>query len=159
MKKKSKSKLTAVPRVDPYLDGLMAKLLDRLVTLEKKMDTVITQTAGKPVPEIKEMPRRDRILYEAVCADCHKLCEVPFKPSEDRAVYCKECFARRKSQPAGRQQGPAPAAGKVYPVLTPVVMPPRTISKLSAAQQAAPVNAASKKLKKSRPAKKVKKKK
>ena len=70
MKKNSKSKSASVPRVDPYVDGLMSKLLDRLVSLEKKMDMIVAQTAGgRPAPEIKEPPRRDRILYEAVCAD------------------------------------------------------------------------------------------
>jgi len=27
---------------------------------------------------------------------CNKECEVPFKPSGDRPVYCKECFSKRK---------------------------------------------------------------
>ena len=93
MKKKSKS--SAVPHIDPYLESLVAKLLERLVGLEKKVDVVIAQTAGKPSgagagsspvqnPATVQPPRRDKTLYEAVCADCHKVCEVPFKPSEDR---------------------------------------------------------------------------
>jgi CxxC-x17-CxxC domain-containing protein len=44
--------------------------------------------------------RRDfgpREMHKAVCADCGKECEVPFKPSGDRPVYCKECFMKRKS--------------------------------------------------------------
>jgi CxxC-x17-CxxC domain-containing protein len=32
-----------------------------------------------------------------VCADCQKTCEVPFKPDGSRPVYCKECWAKRKS--------------------------------------------------------------
>jgi len=35
-------------------------------------------------------------MFKAICADCGKECEVPFKPSGDRPVYCKECFAKRK---------------------------------------------------------------
>ncbi len=31
-------------------------------------------------------------LHQAVCAACGKQCQVPFKPSGDRAVYCRECF-------------------------------------------------------------------
>src|SRR5262245_2525041 len=103
MKKSSKSK--AAPKVDPFVEGLMSKLLDRLVALEKKMDVVVAQTAAgkgdasKPFqkPQAPQPAHRDRTLYEAICADCHKVCEVPFKPSEDRAVYCKECFAKRKA--------------------------------------------------------------
>ena len=157
MKNRSKSKSAAVPRVDPYLEGLMAKLLERLVGLEKKIDVVIAQTTGKPVSEAKETPRRDRILYEAICADCHKVCEVPFKPSEDRAVYCKECFARRKSLPAGKQE--AAMTRKAYPVLTPVAMPSKANHKPHAvSQMPPPANAAPKKAKKKSPTKKAKKK-
>src|SRR6185295_9656852 len=99
MKKRSKSRSAAVPRVDPYIDGLMAKLLERLISIEKKVDSVLVQKMGAPIqsPAPAQPPRRDRILYEAICADCSKVCEVPFKPSEDRAVYCKACFARRKT--------------------------------------------------------------
>ncbi|MBU0929650.1 MAG: DNA-directed RNA polymerase [Nanoarchaeota archaeon] len=54
-------------------------------------------------------PRRDgfrrdfgpREMHKAVCADCGKECEVPFKPSADaegnpRPVYCKECYQKHK---------------------------------------------------------------
>ncbi len=37
-----------------------------------------------------------REMFKATCADCQKECEVPFKPREDRPVYCKECFSKRK---------------------------------------------------------------
>ncbi len=37
-----------------------------------------------------------REMHKATCADCKKECEVPFKPREDRPVYCKECFSKRK---------------------------------------------------------------
>ena len=40
--------------------------------------------------------RRPRQMYKAVCADCQKECEVPFKPSGDRPIYCKECFSKRR---------------------------------------------------------------
>ena len=39
---------------------------------------------------------RPREMHKAVCADCKKECEVPFRPSGDRPVYCKECFGKRK---------------------------------------------------------------
>ena len=40
---------------------------------------------------------RGQIMHKAVCADCKKECEVPFKPKGDRPVYCKECFSKRKA--------------------------------------------------------------
>ncbi len=39
---------------------------------------------------------RPREMFKAVCSDCKKECDVPFKPSGDRPVYCKECFSKRK---------------------------------------------------------------
>ncbi len=37
-----------------------------------------------------------RDMHTAVCADCKNECEVPFKPSEDRPVYCRDCFRKHK---------------------------------------------------------------
>ena len=31
-------------------------------------------------------------MHETVCSECGKDCEVPFKPSGDKPVYCTECF-------------------------------------------------------------------
>ena len=42
--------------------------------------------------------RGGRPLHQAVCSDCQADCEVPFKPTGDRPVYCKECFAKRKAK-------------------------------------------------------------
>jgi CxxC-x17-CxxC domain-containing protein len=44
-------------------------------------------------------PRRDfgpREMHKAVCSECKKECEVPFKPTEGKPVYCKECYAKKK---------------------------------------------------------------
>ncbi|MBU0906665.1 MAG: DNA-directed RNA polymerase [Nanoarchaeota archaeon] len=43
--------------------------------------------------------RRDfgpREMHKAVCDECKKECEVPFKPTEGKPVYCKECYAKHK---------------------------------------------------------------
>ena len=56
----------------------------------------------------KKFDRRDRDfgfkpreMHKAICSDCGKECEVPFKPSSDasgnpRPVYCKECYQKHK---------------------------------------------------------------
>ncbi len=36
-------------------------------------------------------------MHKAVCAKCQKSCEVPFRPSGDRPVYCHDCFDKTKS--------------------------------------------------------------
>ena len=41
-----------------------------------------------------------RQMFDAVCAECGKDCKVPFEPSNDRPVYCSECFAKMKEEAA-----------------------------------------------------------
>lgn len=36
-------------------------------------------------------------LFSAVCATCGKACEVPFRPSNDKPVYCSACFGKKNS--------------------------------------------------------------
>jgi len=38
-----------------------------------------------------------RQLYPAVCSSCGKDTEVPFQPSMDKPVYCRECFQERRA--------------------------------------------------------------
>ena len=37
-----------------------------------------------------------REMHKATCADCGNECEVPFKPTEGRPVYCRDCFQKHK---------------------------------------------------------------
>ena len=53
----------------------------------------------------KNATRGTREMFTATCAACGKEARVPFKPREDRPVYCSECFAKMKEE--GR---PKPAA-------------------------------------------------
>ncbi|HNX67962.1 MAG TPA: hypothetical protein PLL75_00315 [Candidatus Omnitrophota bacterium] len=138
MKKNSKSKDSSPTSAGPDFLGFMAKVQEQLLALGRKMDSLITRLSvgedlSKPVqrpeqPQQSSRPQetpqlgqgnhhpqghRERILHKAVCADCKKDCEVPFKPSGDRPVYCKECFAQRKAayHPKGNpvpQKAPEP---------------------------------------------------
>ena len=36
-----------------------------------------------------------REMYEAVCANCGQIALVPFRPTDGRPVYCKDCFQSR----------------------------------------------------------------
>jgi CxxC-x17-CxxC domain-containing protein len=40
--------------------------------------------------------RGPREMHKATCAECKKECEVPFKPSGDKPVFCRECFANKR---------------------------------------------------------------
>jgi CxxC-x17-CxxC domain-containing protein len=37
-----------------------------------------------------------RQMYEAVCADCGAPTQVPFKPRNDRPVYCSACYQNHR---------------------------------------------------------------
>jgi CxxC-x17-CxxC domain-containing protein len=39
---------------------------------------------------------RERRLYSAICAECGQDAQVPFKPREDKPVYCRECYQKRR---------------------------------------------------------------
>lgn len=121
MKKRAKAKAAKADM--PDLVTAMMKLVERLEFLEKKTDMVLGRVSNLPSEmrrAVQELQRpepfhhaqpvqrpgnsspqnpapRERILHKAVCADCRKQCEVPFKPSGDRPVYCPECFAIRKA--------------------------------------------------------------
>lgn len=41
--------------------------------------------------------RPPRKMYSVTCADCGKPTQVPFKPTEGRPVYCRDCYASKRS--------------------------------------------------------------
>ena len=46
----------------------------------------------------KNATRGEREWFEATCDSCGGVAKVPFKPREDRPVYCSECFAKMREQ-------------------------------------------------------------
>jgi CxxC-x17-CxxC domain-containing protein len=56
-----------------------------------------TRKAGRPKGGGSYDARPRRQMFSVVCDDCGNETEVPFQPSQDRPVYCKECFNRRKT--------------------------------------------------------------
>jgi len=43
--------------------------------------------------------RGSREMHDAVCAQCGKNTQVPFRPSGDRPVYCSDCFSKQPASP------------------------------------------------------------
>ncbi len=37
-----------------------------------------------------------REMHDAVCSECKQPCQVPFKPTEGKPVYCRDCFAKKR---------------------------------------------------------------
>jgi CxxC-x17-CxxC domain-containing protein len=42
-------------------------------------------------------PNAQRVETKTVCSQCGKETTVPFKPTQGRPVYCRECFQQRRS--------------------------------------------------------------
>lgn len=43
-------------------------------------------------------------MHQAICSECGKTCEVPFRPTGEKPVYCNDCF-RSKRTGDSRQSG------------------------------------------------------
>ena len=117
MKKNFKRKSLSVRQQDePGVTDLINKVQQQLSAMEKKLDILINQPSKRPFEKSysQNPPRhfdrshrhdrdrqgngpRERTYTRVICADCSKECEIPFKPSAGRPVYCKECFSKRKT--------------------------------------------------------------
>jgi len=41
-------------------------------------------------------------MHDAVCDECGKDCQVPFKPSGEKPVYCSDCFEKKGGRSSNR---------------------------------------------------------
>ncbi|TRZ80016.1 hypothetical protein D4R86_05065 [bacterium] len=46
--------------------------------------------------------RNNSKSYSAVCDECGRPCELPFKPSFGKPVYCSDCFKKKQGEGSGR---------------------------------------------------------
>lgn len=60
---------------------------------------------GKPNFQKKSWgnDRGDAQMHKATCSDCGRTCEVPFRPTGEKPVFCRDCFAGK------REMGDRPA--------------------------------------------------
>lgn len=68
---------------------------------------IIYEEERTKMGEFNREPRRDfgprgdfgpREMHKATCSECNQECEVPFKPTEGKPVFCKDCFMKRKKR-------------------------------------------------------------
>jgi len=128
MKKNLKRKSSVAPQqAEPDIAGSISKIQKQLVSLEEKVDTLISRSSGGPSERHsrerhfskpfrssgrsygydrgrQDNVSRERSFTKVICAECGKECEIPFKPSSDRPVYCRECFAKRKDGDSFRRK-------------------------------------------------------
>ena len=46
----------------------------------------------------KAAMRANREMHEAVCAECGCTAVVPFKPKNDKPIYCSDCFEKLQNE-------------------------------------------------------------
>ncbi|PIR72339.1 MAG: hypothetical protein COU42_01600 [Candidatus Nealsonbacteria bacterium CG10_big_fil_rev_8_21_14_0_10_36_24] len=47
----------------------------------------------------RDFPPRETIKGNWKCADCEKeITELPFEPSPDRPIYCRDCWSKRRNE-------------------------------------------------------------
>lgn len=47
----------------------------------------------------RDFPPREMIKGNWNCSDCGKeITELPFEPTPDRPVYCRDCWSKRRSE-------------------------------------------------------------
>lgn len=39
-----------------------------------------------------------REMHDVTCSECGAQTQVPFKPTEGRPVFCKDCYMKKKGQ-------------------------------------------------------------
>src|SRR3989338_3034400 len=66
-----------------------------------------TDCFRKNRPQRRSFSRRDRFdrgpreMHKAICAECKQECEVPFKPTEGKPVFCLTCFKKKRESEGG----------------------------------------------------------
>ena len=48
-------------------------------------------------PSFRGGDRGEVTMHKAICDECHKECQVPFRPSGDKPIYCNECFSSKRN--------------------------------------------------------------
>lgn len=47
---------------------------------------------------------REREMFQTTCSNCGRTCEVPFRPTGEKPVYCNDCFSEIKDSDGGRSK-------------------------------------------------------
>ena len=137
---------------------MITKVQEQIALLDKKVDALMSRSLPEVKPYVKppfqqpvhaqaqgsqaqaQESRRQhdhnqgRPMHRAICADCKKECEIPFKPRGDRPVYCKECFSRRKNGSTFKvipdnKPKEAPSVPEVLNTTINIPEPPRKVKK------------------------------
>ena len=73
--------------------------------------------AKKPWGSDRGGDRGETVMHKATCSECGKMCEVPFRPSGDKPVFCNDCFGAKREggdRAPRRDFSPRPAFKKDF---------------------------------------------
>ena len=72
----------------------------------KREEPKTAPASNEPTPAGTD--QHGRQLYNVSCSKCNKQTQVPFKPSGDRPVYCRDCYMqqRKGGMGGGMNRGP-----------------------------------------------------
>lgn len=78
------------------------KATDKPVEETKVEEPKVEEPTSGPTPPTDDATtpagtdQQGRQLYNVKCAKCGKQTQVPFKPSGDRPVYCRDCYMEQR---------------------------------------------------------------
>ena len=93
--KKATAKLVKKPKVEEVKSEETEE-----TKVEKPVSSPATPTDDTATPAGTDQLGRQ--LYNVKCAKCGKQTQVPFKPSGDRPVYCRDCYMKQKQEGINR---------------------------------------------------------
>ena len=64
---------------------------------ESKADKPVEDKAASGDAAPAGVDQQGRQLYNVKCSNCGRDTQVPFKPSGDRPVYCRDCYMQKKN--------------------------------------------------------------
>ena len=64
---------------------------------EPKADKPAEDEAAPTDAASAGVDQQGRQLYNVKCSNCGRDTQVPFKPSGDRPVYCRDCYMQKKN--------------------------------------------------------------
>jgi CxxC-x17-CxxC domain-containing protein len=102
---------------DVVIQPQTQEVITDLTSLLKKEPREFTEQK-KVVTPVSTKPQIQ--LYPAICSNCGKHTEVPFKPDPEKEVFCKECYEKRKLEKKAQQEAPKPIVPEKVSAPTPV---------------------------------------
>ncbi|KKP40012.1 MAG: hypothetical protein UR28_C0003G0006 [Candidatus Peregrinibacteria bacterium GW2011_GWF2_33_10] len=71
------------------------------------------KSAGRPFNKSSRFGRDEVEMHKAICDKCGNPCKVPFKPSNNKPVYCSSCFQKGETDSYNPRKSFSPKSTEV----------------------------------------------